>query len=253
MNGNGKAYLAEFIGTFTLVFIGCATVWVTTTPGYAAGPIVPAFGHGLAIVFAAYALGHISGAHINPAVTLSCALYGAISWPKAVGYWIVQILGGIVAALVLSLIIPNQAANFGGFSYGTNTTFAGAVLMEAILTFFLCTAVLQGAVAGKAGHFAGLAIGLTLTLSILGGGAITGASLNPARTLGPAIVAAIGGASISQVPAYLIGTLLGGAIAALVSRYALNVPAPVSNDELPRTRESSAPRMETPRSKGSRR
>ena len=253
MNGNGKAYLAEFIGTFTLVFIGCASVWATTNPGYAAGPIVPAFGHGLAIVFAAYALGHISGAHINPAVTLSCALYGAISWPKAVGYWIVQILGGIVAALVLSFIIPNQAANFGAFSYGTNTTFAGAVLMEAILTFFLCTAVLQGAVAGKAGHFAGLAIGLTLTLSILGGGAITGASLNPARTLGPAIVAAIGGASISQVPAYLIGTLLGGAIAALVSRYALNVPAPVTNAELPRTNQSSAVRMETPRSKANRR
>jgi len=255
MNGNGKAYLAEFIGTFTLVFIGCATVWVTTTPGYAAGPIVPAFGHGLAIVFAAYSLGHISGAHLNPAVTLSCAIYGAISWPKAVGYWITQILAGLVAALALSFIIPNQAANFGGFSFGTNTTFAGAVLMEMILTFFLCTAVLQGAVAGKAGQFAGLAIGLTLTLSILGGGAITGASLNPARTLGPAIVASMGGLStaLSQVPAYLIGTLLGGAIAAVIHRYVLNVPAPVSNAELPRTQASTAPRMETPRSKGSRR
>ena len=255
MNGNGKAYLAEFIGTFTLVFIGCASVWATSVTGYGGGPIVPAFGHGLAIVFAAYALGHISGAHINPAVTLSVALYGAISWTKAIGYWIVQILGGIVAALVLSFIIPNQAANFGGFSYGTNTTFVGAVLMEAILTFFLCTAVLQGAVAGKAGHFAGLAIGLTLTLSILGGGAITGASLNPARTLGPAIVASLGGLStaMSQVPAYLIGTLLGGAIAAVVSKYALNVPAPVSNEELPRTNQSSAARMETPRSKANRR
>ena len=255
MNGNGKAYIAEFIGTFTLVFIGCATVWVTTTPGYGAGPLVPALGHGLAIVFAAYSLGHISGAHINPAVTLSCALYGAISWPKAVGYWITQIVAGLVAALVLSFIIPNQSANFGGFSFSTNTTYVGAILTEMILTFLLCTAVLQGAVAGKAGQFAGLAIGLTLTLGMLGGGAITGGSLNPARTLGPAIVAQMGGLStaLNQVPAYLIGTLLGGVVAALVNRYVLNVPAPVSNEQLPRTQASSAPRMETPRSRAGRR
>ena len=229
MYSNTKAFIAEFIGTFTLVFVGSASVWAAGKLN--TGPIVPAFAHGLSIVFAAYTMGHISGAHINPAVTLACAIDGAISWGKAVGYWIVQILAGIVAAFVLTIILPNQAANFGGFSFGDNTTFIGAVLMEMIMTFFLASMVLQAAVRGRAGNLAGLVIGLTLTMSILAGGAITGASLNPARTLGPAIVAALGGASISQVPAYLIGTLLGGALAAVVHKFVLNPDAPEADME----------------------
>ena len=225
MFSNTKAYIAEFIGTFVLVFIGSASVWAAGKLN--TGPIVPAFAHGLSIVFAAYTMGHISGAHINPAVTLACAIDGAISWGKAVIYWIVQIVAGIVAAFVLTIILPNQAASFGGFSYDDKTvSFVGAVLMELILTFLLASMVLQAAVRGRAGNLAGLVIGLTLTLSILGGGAITGASLNPARTLGPAIVAAIGGASISQVPAYLIGTLLGAALAAIVHKFVLNPDGP---------------------------
>jgi aquaporin Z len=216
-----KAYIAEFIGTFTLVFLGCASVWAAGKLN--TGPIVPAFAHGLSIVIAAYTLGHISGAHINPAVTLACAIDGAISWPKAVVYWIVQILAAIVAAFVLTIILPNQAATFGAFSYGANTptpntSFIGALLLELILTFLLASSVLQAAVRGRAGNMAGLAIGLTLTAAILAGGAITGASLNPARTLGPAIVAG----QLSEVAPYLIGTLLGGALAAVVHRFVLN-------------------------------
>jgi aquaporin Z len=225
MFSNTKAYIAEFIGTFVLVFIGSASVWAAGKLN--TGPIVPAFAHGLSIVFAAYTMGHISGAHINPAVTLACAIDGAISWAKAVIYWIVQIVAAIVAAFVLTIILPNQAANFGAFSFDTNTTsFVGAVLMELILTFLLCSMVLQAAVRGRAGNLAGLVIGLTLVLSILGGGAVTGASLNPARTLGPGIVAALSGASLAQVPAYLIGTLLGAALAAVVHKFVLNPDEP---------------------------
>jgi aquaporin Z len=245
MFSNTKAYIAEFIGTFVLVFMGCASVWAAGKLN--TGPIVPAFAHGLSIVFAAYTMGHISGAHINPAVTLACAIDGAISWSKAVVYWIVQIVAGVVAAFVLTIILPNQAANFGAFSYGDNTTFIGAVLLELILTFLLCSMVLQAAVRGRAGNLAGLVIGLTLTLSILGGGAITGASLNPARTLGPAIVAAIGGANISQVPAYLIGTLLGAALAAVVHKFVLNPDGPEASAEEVKTGS------ERPRSKVGRR
>lgn len=245
MFSNTKAYIAEFIGTFTLVFIGSASVWAAGKLN--TGPIVPAFAHGLCIVIAAYTMGHVSGAHLNPAVTLACAIDGAISWAKAVVYWIVQIVAAIVAAFVLTIILPNQAANFGAFSFGDNTTFVGAVLTELILTFLLASMVLQAAVRGRAGNLAGLVIGLTLTACILAGGAITGASLNPARTLGPAIVAALSGASIAQMPAYLIGTLLGAALAAVVQKFVLNPDEPEGGVE--EVKASS----ERPRSKVGRR
>jgi aquaporin Z len=209
-----KAYVAEFIGTFTLVFIGCASVALSPA---GTGPIMPALAHGLALMSAIYALGHISGAHVNPAVTFGVAIAGAIGWGQAVIYFIAQILGALVAALILSGILPGQAANFGAFSF--TTTSGSALLLEAVLTFFLVSVVLQAAVAGKAGPAAGFAIGLTLGASILAGGPVTGASLNPARTIGPAIVAG----NMSQVWVYIIGTLLGGAVAAVVHRYVLGI------------------------------
>lgn len=209
-----KAYVAEFIGTFTLVFIGCASVALSPA---GTGPIMPALAHGLALMSAIYALGHISGAHVNPAVTVGVAIAGAIQWGEAIVYIIAQILGALVAALILSSILPGQAANFGAFSF--STTSGSALLLEAVLTFFLVSVVLQAAVAGKGGHAAGFAIGLTLGASILAGGPITGASLNPARTLGPAIVAG----NMGQVWVYIVGTLLGGAVAAVVHRYVLGI------------------------------
>ena len=212
-----KAYIAEFIGTFTLVFIGCASVALAPA---GTGPIVPALAHGLALMSAIYAVGHISGAHVNPAVTVGVAIAGAIGWGRAVCYIVAQILGALVAALILSGILPGQAANFGAFSFNAATISSGsALLLEAVLTFFLVSVVLQAAVAGKAGPAVGLAIGLTLGASILAGGPLTGASLNPARTLGPAIVAG----NLSQVGVYIIGTVLGGAVAALVHRHVLGI------------------------------
>lgn len=212
----GKACVAEFIGTFALVFLGCAGVVAAGNAG--TGPIMPAFAHGLAIVFAAYALGHWSGAHINPAVTISILIAGGIDVVKAIAYIITQIVAAVVAAAALNFILTGQVASFGAFSFNPESvTVGGAFLTEAILTFFLAIVVLQAAVAGKAGNFAGLAIGLTLAACILAGGAITGASLNPARTLGPAIIAG----QMGQVWVYVAATITGGILAALISRFVL--------------------------------
>jgi len=227
---NWKALVAEFIGTFTLVFVGSAAVWFAkTTPGYAAGPLVPAFAHGLVVVFAAYTLGKISGAHLNPAVTVAVALANGIEWLKAALYIVVQVVAGLAAAFILNAILsvpgnPTQAAlNFGAFSYNVNvTTSIGAMFAEAILTFFLAFAVVMGAVYGRAGDFAGLAIGLTLAASILAGGPISEASLNPARSIGPAIVAG----NLGAIWIYIIGPVLGAALASVLASSAFNPNAP---------------------------
>ncbi|MCS7054573.1 MAG: aquaporin [Thermoflexales bacterium] len=230
---NWKALVAEFIGTFTLVFVGSAAVWFAkTTPGYAAGPLIPALAHGFAVVFAAYALGKISGAHLNPAVTTAIAIAGGIDWVKAAFYIVTQIVAALVAALLLNaLLLPAApsgaavaAANFfGAFSYNTAvTTSIGALFTEAILTFFLAFAVVMGAVYGKAGDLAGLVIGLTLVMAIVAGGGISEASLNPARSIGPALVAG----KLDNIWIYIIGPVLGAAAAAAVVRYVFDPNAP---------------------------
>jgi aquaporin Z len=210
---SSKAFVAEFIGTFVLVFWGSAAVVNAGTTG----ALIPAFGHGLALMFAAYAMGHWSGAHVNPAVTIAIWIQGAIDAGKAAGYIVVQIVAAISAAAVLNLIMGgNAAGGFGAFSFDISVM--SAFLVEMILTFCLATVVLQTAVAGRAGNLAGLAIGLTLAGSILAGGALTGASLNPARTLGPAIIAG----QLGQVWVYVAATISGGVLAALVSKFVLN-------------------------------
>ena len=235
---NWKAYVAEFIGTFTLVFLGSASVWFAkTSPGYAGGTTVPAFAHGIAIIFAAYTIGHISGAHLNPAVSTAVAIAGGISWVKWLIYIVVQIVAAIVAAFVLNAILlpvtqngvtTSAAVYFGAFSYNANaTTSIGALLNEAILTFFLGFVVCMGAVYGKAGNLAGLAIGLTLAGAIFAGGDISEASLNPARSIGPAVVATLSGTpSLGEIWIYIIGPILGGTVAALVARYVINPAEP---------------------------
>ncbi len=230
---NWKALLAEFIGTFALVFIGSGTVWFAkTAPSYAAGTVLPALGHGLAVIFAAYSIGKVSGAHLNPAVTTAIAITGNMDWAKAATYIITQIIAGLVAALALNSIlspvtqngVTSAAANyFGAFSYNAAATNSiGALFTEVILTFFLAFVAVMGAAYGKAGDFAGLAIGLTLAMVILGGGGISEASVNPARSIGPAIVAG----KLDNIWIYIIGPILGAAAAAAVARYGLDPNAP---------------------------
>ena len=201
-----RSSLAELIGTFVLVFVGGFAV------ASGEGVVVAALGHGLILIGIIYMYGHISGAHVNPAVTAGLLVGGKIDIPKAVLYWVAQFAGAIIAAVALNIIVPGAAA--AGQTTGSLTQGApwSAALFEAILTFFLVSTVYQGAVYGKAGNLAAVAIGFTLAGSILAGGTYTGASLNPARTLGPALVAG----NLTYAVPYLVGIFAGGIIAGLV-------------------------------------
>ena len=208
---NPKEFVAELIGTFALTFIGAGAGALGI-----GGVVGVAFAHGLTVMVFMYAFGHISGTHINPAVTFSLALAGAIDWGKAVVYWVAQFIGGIVAAAVLAFLLSGSANNMlGATVLASGVSPIQGLVVEAILTFFLVNTVLHAAVAGKAGNFAGLAIGLTLVFSILMGGPLTGASLNPARTLGPALFS--GTTSLFWI--YLVGTFVGGAAAVGIYKY----------------------------------
>ncbi len=218
----GRDAVAELIGTFTLVLIG-AGAGALGLPVYAV-----ALAHGLALISIIYTYGHISGAHVNPAVTMALLVGQQINATRAVVYWIAQFVGAIAAALLL-LAVKQLGTQSGltslGETTGTLTTAfpIDAYLLEAIFTFFLASVVTQAAVFGRAGNVAGLGIGLTLAACILFGGTLTGASLNPARTLGPALVAG----NLGYVPGYIIAQLVGGGLAGLI-QYSLfdSRPAP---------------------------
>lgn len=201
-----RASIAEFLGTFTLVFVGVAAV------ASGQGVAVAALAHGLVLCGIIFAYGYISGAHVNPAVTAGLLVGRQITITRAVYYWVAQLIGGVVAAVVANILIPNGAA--AGQTIGSLTADSvwTAALFEAVLTFLLVSAVYQAAVFGKIGHLAALAIGLTLAGAILAGGTYTGASLNPMRTLGPALVAG----DFSYLVPYLVGIFGGGIVAGLL-------------------------------------
>lgn len=203
---NTRNLVAEFIGTFALIFIGAGALAITE-----ANLVGVALAHGLVIVVFAYAYGHISGTHINPAVTLGLLIAGEIEFVAAIGYWVVQFLGGILGAVVLNAVLPN-AGDLGVTILGSNVTPVQGLVVEIVLTFFLVNTIFNTAVSGKAGNFAGLAIGLTLVLCILMGGPLTRASLNPARTLGPAIVSG----NYADIWLYFVGPFVGAILAALL-------------------------------------
>lgn len=210
---NTKNLIAEFVGTFALIFIGAGAVAIG-----AGGLIGAAFAHGFVVIAFIYAYGHISGTHINPAVTLGFLIAGEIEFVAAIGYWIVQFLGGILGAVLLNVVLPDPgdlgvtilttAANGGAF---TVTAMQG-LIVEIVLTFFLVNTIFNTAVSGKAGNFAGLAIGVGLMFCICMGGPLTRASLNPARTLGPAIVSG----NYADIWLYFVGPLVGAILAALL-------------------------------------
>ena len=207
---NYKVFVAELIGTFALVFVGSAIGL------YDAGLLAVALAHGLTLAVFMYVFGHISGTHINPAVTFGLALNGTVTWAEAAVYWVAQFAGGVLAGFALSNIVG--LVNADAFAAAQTTGVLTqrfpyyALGIEALLTFFLVTTILHTAVAGKAGPMAGWAIGLTLTIAILAGGPLTGASLNPARTLGPAAVAGTARDGMMYL-IYFLGPLLGSAIA----------------------------------------
>jgi MIP family channel proteins len=207
---NYKVFVAELIGTFALVFVGSAISM------YDAGLLAVALAHGLTLAVFMYTFGHISGAHINPAVTFGLALNGTVKWGEAAVYWVAQFAGAVLAAFTLNALVGLVNAQAFGATQTqgvlTNDFPYYAMGVEALLTFFLVTTFLHTAVAGKAGPMAGWAIGTTLTIAILAGGLLTGASLNPARTFGPAAVAGTARNGMMYL-IYFLGPLLGSAIA----------------------------------------
>ena len=214
MNLLTRQCIVEFIGTFSLTFIGAGAIIAT-----GGGNLVAiAFAHGLALSMAVYASGHISGGHINPAVTIGMLVTGKIKPPAAAAYIVVQLLGAVLAAFILSSCLPEAAvakvklgATLGSLSAPENA--ATIIILEAILTFLLVTTIFAVAV-DKRGpkNIYGFAIGLTVCFDILCAGAFTGASMNPARSFGPALI----GGHWDIHHCYWIGPILGGALAALV-------------------------------------
>ncbi len=223
-----KKYIAEFIGTCVLVILGCGTAMlVGCNVDGSTGYILTALAFGLVIVGMAYCIGNISGCHINPAVSLGVLISGGMSIKDFIGYVISQCLGALAGAGLLKAIftlgdVEDKTGGLGsnGFA-GVNGSAAAAFLVEVILTFIFVLTIL-GVTSKKAGHgsFGGLIIGLTLTLVHIFGIGLTGTSVNPARSIGPAIVAAISGNTepLSAVWVFILAPLVGAALAALIYR-----------------------------------
>jgi len=215
---NLKVFLAEFIGTFALVFVGAGAGIVN------AGLVGVALAHGFTLAVFAYVYGHISGSHVNPAVTFGLALNGTVKWAQAVVYWVAQFAGAILAAFLLQQLVravdPSITIEAGAKAgVLTDKSPVLAMLVEAILTFFLVNTILHTAVDGKGGQFSGWAIGTTLAFAILAGGPFTGASLNPARTFGPAIFSKPDFTNVYTYAIYFMGPLLGSTFAVFLFKY----------------------------------
>ena len=213
---DGKALIAESIGTFTLVFIGVGAIAMASDGS--AGLLAIALAHGLALVVMISALGAISGGHFNPAVSIGLWLAGKISAPTFVAYVIAQVLGAAAAAALILVALPDQvrAVSVGTPALAAGVGSASALILEAVLTFFLVFVVYGTAVDRRAPKLGGLFIGLTVTTGILVAGPVTGGALNPARHLGPALFA--GGEFLAQTWLYWVGPLLGGAVAGVLYR-----------------------------------
>lgn len=223
-----KKYFAEFIGTAVLVTFGCGTAMlVGCDPTAGTGYLLTALAFGLSIVAEAYCIGNISGCHVNPAVSLGVLLSGRMSGRDFIGHLIAQVLGAICGSALLSAIfslgnVTDQTGAYGtnGLA-GVNGSVGAGFLVEMVLTFVFVLTVL-GVTSRKANHgsLGGLIIGLTLTFVHILGIGLTGASVNPARSIGPALMAAINGnpKPISLLWLFIVAPLVGGAIAALCYR-----------------------------------
>ena len=214
MKDSWRHFSAEFIGTFALVFVGGGAI-ITSALEQGPGVVLNiAVAHGLILALLVTATMRISG-HLNPAVTAAFLATRRIDAMMAVVYWIAQFLGAIIAAYALKLLYPASVAmatRLGGQSISNDVTLPQAMVLEAIATFFLVFVVFGTAVDPKAPKVGGFAIGLTVTADILAIGPLTGASMNPARSFGPAIVTGI----FEGQAAYWVGPLVGGVIAGLL-------------------------------------
>jgi len=214
---NSKVFVAEFIGTFALVFVGTGAGIVVS------GDLVGvALGYGLTLAVFVYAYGHISGAHLNPAVTFGFALNGTVKWMQAVFYWLAQFAGAILAVFFLKTLVEPLGADINQIVTSgilTESQPILALVLEAILTFFLVNTFLYTMVEGKSGVFASWAIGATLAFTTMIGFLFTGDAMNPARTLAAAIFANPSLASVYTYVIYLFGPLLGSTLAVIIFNF----------------------------------
>ena len=215
-----KKYIAELIGTFTLVFFGCGVAVLSN-----GSVIVTPLAFGLAIVASAYAIGNISGCHVNPAVSFAMLLSKKISLRDFIGYVIAQIMGAFAGAGLLYAMFKNTAV---GTSYGLgangfgaasmiNTTLFGAIVMEIVLTCIFVYTILGVTSDEKKSSVAGIVIGLTLAFVHILGIPFTGTSVNPARSLAPAVI--LGGTALKQVWVFIVAPLAGAALAAIAFKF----------------------------------
>jgi MIP family channel proteins len=216
----GRRLLAEFVGTFALIFIGAGSIVavgneiIGVTPG--AGLVTIALAHGLVIATMVSAVGHVSGGHFNPAVTAGLWVARRIGTGEALAYVVTQLVAGIAGAGLLRWVVPESSwepARLGATLVSPALSDAQAVTIEAVLTFFLVWVVFATAVdpEGSFNKVAGLAIGFVIAMDIMMGGPFTGASMNPARSLGPAVV----GAEYAGIWLYFVGPVIGATVAAV--------------------------------------
>jgi aquaporin Z len=218
-----KKMLAEFVGTLALVLFGCGAA---VLGGDHVGQLGIALAFGFAIVAMAYGIGPISGCHVNPAVSLSVFVAGRMPVTEMLAYWVAQFVGALVGALILMAIAGGASSGLGhnGWGPGYNGGFplAAAATFEIVMTA-LFTLVILGSTGPKApAQFAGLAIGITLAVIHIVGIQVTGVSVNPARSFGPAVL--VGGQALSQLWLFLVAPLVGAVISGVLFRFRLLEP-----------------------------
>ncbi len=212
-----KKYIAECLGTFVLVFFACGTAAVVGCNGAVADAayFMTALAFGLVIVAMAYSVGHVSGCHINPAVSIGMLVAGKMSVKDFIGYVVAQFAGAIIGAACLRGVLGPESG------LGTNGLYNGniglSLLIEVVLTFVFVYAILGVTSKEKDSSVAGLVIGLTLTLVHILGIHFTGTSVNPARSFGPALF--VGGEALANVWVFIVAPLVGGVLAALVWKF----------------------------------
>ena len=218
-----KKYIAEFIGTFTLVLVGCGTAMITGCDHWG-GYLTTAFAFGLVIVGMAYCVGNISGCHINPAVSLACLISGRMDVKDFFLYFLSQTIGAICGAACLKLIfgLGNVTDATGGVGSnglaGVNGNFAAGLIVEILLTFIFVLVILGVTdPAFKHGSFGGVVIGFSLVMVHVLGIGLTGTSVNPARSIGPALFA--GGDALASLWVFIVGPFAGAALAALCYKF----------------------------------
>jgi aquaporin NIP len=217
--------MAEFVGTFALVFAGCGAVMVDAKT-HALGQVGVAISFGLVIMAMIYAVGHISGAHFNPAVSFAFGLSRHFPWPREFGYWTAQLLGAVVAAAILRASLGNLAHTGATLPSGSQ---GQSFLWELVLSFFLMFVIMAVATDTRAvGEAAAIAIGGTVGLDAMFGGPISGASMNPARSVGPALVSG----DLHALWLYILAPLTGAALGALTYQFVRSeTPRPAAAEQ----------------------